>query len=257
MDSVGWPGLAAPCTWHALQLCDLCPCTCVQMMLSTPLHAQVELAGRMSTRYATWSWGLGSNTTTLHSNRPAHVSTDQSMTATEFCPPQVQLHSPVRPTCEPHLIMNAMCPPLAQCCAVTHRGVFALQVNTKVDMRFELDKAGWIPDDVKEAIQRAVSHSLGTTWSMPHHTIVRQRLHGVAALVCCWPPATLWLHWWALGCLHTAALPTIVADGQPPIRVAQQLLAATCMCTLLLPSGGVNSGVASHVSDIKLCVYVS
>lgn len=35
------------------------------------------------------------------------------------------------------------------CCAV--------QVNTKVDMRFELDKAGWIPDEVKEAIRRAVS----------------------------------------------------------------------------------------------------
>lgn len=29
------------------------------------------------------------------------------------------------------------------------------KVNTKVDMRFELDKAGWIPDDVKEAIQQA------------------------------------------------------------------------------------------------------
>lgn len=38
------------------------------------------------------------------------------------------------------------------CCA-------ALQVNTKVDMRFELDKAGWIPDEVKEAIRRAVSRT--------------------------------------------------------------------------------------------------
>jgi hypothetical protein len=40
------------------------------------------------------------------------------------------------------------------CCVVL---CCAMQVNTKVDMRFELDKAGWIPDDVKEAIRRAVS----------------------------------------------------------------------------------------------------
>ena len=29
-----------------------------------------------------------------------------------------------------------------------------VQVNTKVDMRFDLDKAGWIPDEVKEAMRR-------------------------------------------------------------------------------------------------------
>lgn len=29
------------------------------------------------------------------------------------------------------------------------------KVNTKVDMRFELDKAGWIPDEVKDAMRRA------------------------------------------------------------------------------------------------------
>eukprot|EP00877_Chromochloris_zofingiensis_P013366 jgi/Chrzof1/8283/Cz03g04140.t1 len=28
------------------------------------------------------------------------------------------------------------------------------KVNTKVDMRFELDKAGWIPEEVKDAIKR-------------------------------------------------------------------------------------------------------
>ncbi len=31
------------------------------------------------------------------------------------------------------------------------------KVNTKVDMRFDLDAAGWIPDEVKDAIKRAVS----------------------------------------------------------------------------------------------------
>ncbi|KAF8072522.1 MRPL58 [Scenedesmus sp. PABB004] len=29
------------------------------------------------------------------------------------------------------------------------------KVNTKVDMRFELDKADWIPDEVKDAVRRA------------------------------------------------------------------------------------------------------
>ncbi len=31
------------------------------------------------------------------------------------------------------------------------------KVNTKVDMRFELNKAGWIPQEVKEAVRRMVS----------------------------------------------------------------------------------------------------
>jgi peptidyl-tRNA hydrolase ICT1 len=30
------------------------------------------------------------------------------------------------------------------------------KVNTKVDMRFSLDKQGWVPDEVKEAIRRMV-----------------------------------------------------------------------------------------------------
>lgn len=30
------------------------------------------------------------------------------------------------------------------------------KVNTKVDMRFCLDKQGWVPDEVKEAIRRMV-----------------------------------------------------------------------------------------------------
>lgn len=31
------------------------------------------------------------------------------------------------------------------------------KVNTKVDLRWEVDKAGWVPDDVKEALRTAVS----------------------------------------------------------------------------------------------------
>ena len=30
------------------------------------------------------------------------------------------------------------------------------KVNTKVDMRFELDKQDWIPEEIKDAIRRAV-----------------------------------------------------------------------------------------------------
>jgi hypothetical protein len=31
------------------------------------------------------------------------------------------------------------------------------QVNTKVDMRFDIGKADWIPDEVKDAIRQKVS----------------------------------------------------------------------------------------------------
>jgi hypothetical protein len=36
-----------------------------------------------------------------------------------------------------------------------------LQVNTKVDMRFDIAKADWIPDEVKDAIRQKVGSSSG------------------------------------------------------------------------------------------------
>jgi hypothetical protein len=36
----------------------------------------------------------------------------------------------------------------------------ACQVNTKVDMRFDIAKADWIPDEVKDAIRQKVSLGL-------------------------------------------------------------------------------------------------
>lgn len=49
-----------------------------------------------------------------------------------------------------------------------------LQVNTKVDMRFDIDKAGWIPDEVKEAMRRAVS---AQTAARDQHSSTHDTVH--------------------------------------------------------------------------------
>lgn len=39
------------------------------------------------------------------------------------------------------------------------------KVNTKVDMRFDLGKAGWIPDEVKDAIRQLVSRAMSIVYN--------------------------------------------------------------------------------------------
>jgi len=93
-------------------------------------------------------------------------------------------------TCEWHLLCNSpddtfgCAMPQSMCCAVPCCAMLccavlccAVQVNTKVDMRFDLDKAGWIPDEVKDAIRRAVK---GIRLCLCVYTCV----HAVCVIVC-------------------------------------------------------------------------
>lgn len=52
------------------------------------------------------------------------------------------------------------------------------KVSTKVDMRFEIEKASWVPDEVKDAIRTAV-RAEGLACPMHPCTHAHNNLHAV------------------------------------------------------------------------------
>jgi protein subunit release factor B len=52
------------------------------------------------------------------------------------------------------------------------------KVNTKVDMRLDLDKHSWIPNEVKDEIRRAVSGNKHWAYGHGKATISNEQKHG-------------------------------------------------------------------------------